>query len=62
VISTLMSINRKDIAYILVILWALVGVAYKNSADPLLWVTTLTTALLVALGLVYSLLHKRTTA
>jgi hypothetical protein len=39
VIATLMSVNRKDIAYTLVILWALAGVAYKNSADPLLWVT-----------------------
>jgi hypothetical protein len=60
VIATLMSVNRRDKAYVLVILWALVGVAYKNSAEPLLWVTTLTTALLVAGGLIYSLLRKKT--
>jgi hypothetical protein len=59
VIATLMSLNRKDVAYGLVILWALVGVAYKNSGMPLLWVTTLTTALLVALGLIYSLLRRK---
>jgi len=60
-ISILMSINRRDVAYILVILWALIGIGYKFSAEPLIWIASLTTALLVALGLVYSLFRGRAT-
>ncbi len=54
-ISTLMSWTRRDVAYILVILWALVGIGYKFSNEPFIWIASLTTALLVALGLLYSL-------
>jgi hypothetical protein len=59
VISTLMSLNRRDIAYALVILWALVGIANKFSTLPLVWVASLITAGLVALGLLWGLLRKR---
>lgn len=59
-ISTLMSISRRDVSYILVILWALVGIGYKFSSEPLIWIASLTTALLVALGLVYGLWQKKT--
>jgi hypothetical protein len=59
VIATKMSLNRKDGAYILVILWALVGVGVKNQAVPSLWIPSVTTALLVGLGLIYSLLRRR---
>jgi translocator protein len=59
VISTLMSLNRRDIAYILVILWALVGIGYKFSTVPLIWISSLVTALLVALGLLYGLLRRK---
>jgi hypothetical protein len=48
---------RRDVAYILVILWALVGIGYKFYAEPFIWIASLTTALLVALGLLYSLLR-----
>jgi TspO/MBR family len=57
IIATLMSLNRRDVAYILVILWALVGIGYKFSSEPLIWIASLATALLVAMGLLYSLLH-----
>jgi TspO/MBR family len=60
-ISILMSINRRDVAYILVILWALIGIGYKFSAEPLIWIASLTTALFVALGLLYSLFRGRAT-
>jgi hypothetical protein len=58
-ISILMSLSRRDVAYILVILWALVGIGYKFSAEPFIWIASLTTALLVALGLLYSLLRRQ---
>jgi hypothetical protein len=56
-IATLMNLNRRDVAYTLVILWALVGIGYKFSSEPLIWIASLATALLVAMGLLYSLLH-----
>ena len=59
-ISILMSLSRRDVAYILVILWALVGIGCKFSDEPLIWIGSLVTALLVALGLLYSLLQRRT--
>jgi translocator protein len=59
-ISTLMSLNRRDVAYILVILWALVGIGYKFSTEPLIWISSLVTALLVALGMLYGLLRRKT--
>jgi uncharacterized membrane protein len=59
-ISTLMSLHRRDVAYILVILWALVGIGYKFSTQPIIWITSLTTAVLVAVGLIFALLRERT--
>ena len=57
VISTLMSLNRRDVAYILVILWSLVGIGYKFSNEPLIWIASLITSLLVALVFLYSLIR-----
>ena len=61
VISTLVSLRHRDVAYILVILWALVGIGYKFSAEPFIWIASLSTALLVALGLLFSRLRWRVT-
>ena len=58
-ISILMSMNRRDVAYILVILWALIGIGTKFSTEPLIWIASLITALLIALGLSYSLLRGK---
>ena len=57
VIAALMNFTRRDVAYALVILWALVGIGYKFSAEPFIWIASLTTTLLVVLGLLYSLLR-----
>jgi hypothetical protein len=58
-ICTLMSWTRRDVAYILVILWALVGIGEKSNAEPFIWFASLTTALLVALGFLISLLRLK---
>ena len=58
-ISILMSMNHRDVAYILVILWALIGIGNKFSTEPLIWIASLTTALLVTLGLLYSLVRGK---
>jgi hypothetical protein len=52
IISTLMSMTRRDVAYILVILWALIGIGVKFSTEPIIWIPSLVTTLLVGLGLV----------
>lgn len=54
-ISTLVSLTRRDVAFILVILWALVGIGFKFSAESFIWIALLTTAMLVAPGLLCSL-------
>lgn len=58
-IVTLMSLTRRDVAYSLVIVWALAGIGEKFSTEPLIWVASLATALLVAIGLLYGLLRRR---
>ena len=54
VISGLISLTRRDIAYNLVILWALVGIAVKHSSVTLIMVTSLVAAVIVAAILIYS--------
>jgi hypothetical protein len=53
-ISGLISLTRRDIAYNLVILWALVGIAVKHSSVTLIMVTSLVAAVIVAAILIYS--------
>ncbi len=59
VISGLMSFLRKDIAYALVILWALAGIAARFPAEGLVTVAVWVTFGLVAVTLAASLLLKR---
>ncbi len=58
VIASLVSLTRRDIAYILVILWALVGIAVKHSAVALVSSASLATAALLVIVLLYSLFAK----
>src|SRR4030042_3989679 len=59
VIAGLMSLSRRDIAYNLVIVWALVGIAVKQSAAKSLVLGSLVTAGLVLAVLVYSLSQRK---
>jgi hypothetical protein len=59
VISSLMSLTRRDIAFALVILWALIGIAVKQTGNGYVPMATLTTAGLVAIILLYSLWRKK---
>ena len=54
VISGLVSLTRRDIAYSLVILWALVGIAVKHSSITLVMVASLVSVVIVAAILIYS--------
>jgi hypothetical protein len=53
VISGLVSLTRRDIAYNLVILWALVGIAVKHSSITLIMAASLVSAVIVAAILIY---------
>jgi hypothetical protein len=60
VISALMSFTRRDIAFTLVILWALAGIAIKHAAVPVIATPTWVTFGLVILALVSALfLHRK---
>ena len=60
VISGLISLTRRDVAFNLVILWALVGIAVKHSAVTLVSTASLIAAVLVAVILIFSLLRRKT--
>lgn len=61
VIAGLMSVTRRDIAYALVILWALAGIAVKHASVTLIASAAWVTFGLVGVILVYSLLRPKTT-
>ena len=57
-IAGLVSLTRRDIAYNLVILWALAGIAVRHSTVALVSTASLIVAALVAIVLVYSLVKR----
>jgi benzodiazapine receptor len=58
-IAGLMSLTRRDIAYNLVIVWALIGIAVKQAAAKSLVLAALASAVIILCVLVYSLIRKR---
>jgi hypothetical protein len=58
-ISVLMNFTRRDVAYTLVILWALAGIGLKHAAVTAVATPTWITFVLVALGLVLAYVLKR---
>jgi hypothetical protein len=61
VITAFMIFTRRDIAYALVILWALVGIAVKQAGVPAVVISTWVTLGLTALTLVIALFMPRRT-
>ncbi|MHB9032217.1 MAG: tryptophan-rich sensory protein [Anaerolineae bacterium] len=60
VLAVLMIVTRRDLAYILVILWALAGISVKFSAVPVVATPTWITFGLVAAAMLAMLIVKRT--
>lgn len=58
-IALLVVATRRDVAYGLVIIWALVGIAAKQSGYPNIIMATEIGALIVAIALVLSILYSR---
>jgi len=61
VIAGLMAYTRRDVAYLLVLVWALAGIAIKHAAVPLVTISTWIVTLLVLVFVIYSAFenHKR---
>jgi len=59
VITALVNLTRRDVAYTLVILWALAGIAVKHSAVPLVVIPTWVSFGLVAVSLLVALVRKK---
>jgi hypothetical protein len=58
IITELVIYNRRDIAYTLVILWALAGIAFKFSAVPMISISVWITFGLIALSLLVVVFQK----
>ena len=57
IVASAVNLTRRDIAYVLVIIWAFVGIAVKHSATPVVstaaWVVTVLVALVLVAGIVW---------
>ena len=62
IIFSLVSFTRKDVGYALVLVWALVGIAIKQSAIPMVANAAWISAAVVAGVLVIAFIQKRVTA
>jgi len=58
-ITLLVAFTRRDIAYSLVIIWALVGIAVKQSGNQSIVTTTEISAIIIVIALVLSILISR---
>jgi len=59
IITLLVVFTRRDIAYSLVLIWALVGIAAKQSGNQTIVTTTAVSAVIIAIALVASILISR---
>jgi hypothetical protein len=59
VISLLVIFTRRDIAYALVLIWALTGIAVKQSGNQNVVTTSEVSAIIIAIALVLSILISR---
>jgi hypothetical protein len=59
IIALLVTFTRRDVGYDLVIIWALVGIAVKQSANQNIVMTTEISAIVVAIALVLSIVIFR---
>lgn len=57
VIALLVMLTRKDVAYTLVIIWALTGIAVKQSANQNILIATEVSIIILLITLIASLLH-----
>ena len=54
VIAALMAVTRRDVAYLAVLVWAVIGIALKHAATPAVSLAAWAAAAIVALLLIWS--------
>lgn len=59
IIATLVAVTRRDVAYELVIVWAFVGIAVKQTSNPTIAILTLASTVVVVIALMASILYFR---
>ncbi len=60
VIAILMASTRRDVAYLLVLVWAFIGIALKHAGVPLVSISAWAATAVAALAAVWSLIPRRT--
>ena len=58
VLAALMALTRRDVAYLLVLVWAFIGIASKHAGAPLVSISAWAATGLVAVAAVWSLVRK----
>jgi hypothetical protein len=60
VVAWLVAITRRDVAYLLVLVWAFIGIATKHAGVPVISTAAWAATVLVAAAVIWSALPKRT--
>lgn len=60
VIAAIVAIQRADVAFTLVFVWAYVAIAIRQLDNPIIWVTAVVAAIILALLLVFSRIRHKT--
>jgi hypothetical protein len=60
VVAWVVAITRRDVAYLLVLVWAFIGIATKHAGAPLVSTAAWGATALVAAAVIWSALPKRT--
>ena len=60
VIASIVAIQRADIAFTLVFIWAYVAIALRQLDDPAIWITAVVAAILLAVLLVFGRMKRKT--
>jgi len=58
-LSSLMLFKRRDLAFVLVVIWALVGIAFKQIDNQLIFWTALSATLLLFMEIIYVFIIKK---
>ncbi len=59
-IAAVVAIQRADIAFTLVFIWAYVAIAIRQLDDPVIWITAVATAIVLAGVLVFGRMRRKT--
>jgi hypothetical protein len=59
-IAAIVAIQRADIAFTLVFIWAYVAIAIRQLDQPAIWITAVVASIVLAVGLVFGRMRRKT--